>query len=172
MLKTLNVFVLGITVAVLAGVEASLWKGLIPFLTEPTLWMFPILYAAVHKSYRSGVVLCYITGFCMKPFTGMPLPMLLVVILLTHGIVFFFKQRIYWNGLSYDISVASFATVVVHLAPFLFASLFDANPPSSPSIATALGKLLVTPIFVLPLFRFFVWVDDITLQTLSGTEEA
>lgn len=172
MLKAVNLLIFGISVGLLAGFESSFWKGLIPFLSEPTLWMFPILYAAIHRSYRSGIVLCYITGFFLKPFTGMPLSMILVVILLTHGTVYFFKQRIYWNGLSYDISMASFSTILVHLAPFLLAALFDVNPPTSPSLGKALGKILVTPLFVIPLFQFFRWVDDFTQQTLSGTEEA
>jgi hypothetical protein len=170
--RAANIVLFCLVVLVLGTLQTSLWFQIFGYFPAPALWIPAVIYMALYRGTLEAIIVVYIFCLTISTMTAMSIGLLVasafVLVIATQS----FRQRIFWNTNSYIMMVTGVGTLLFHLAYWIFSAFFDDYSLHSPEILDWILEALLTPLVAPPLFKVFIWLDQITRQVQPSIASA
>lgn len=155
-----NLVVYSVMALLLAGLQTSLWYHLFGGMTPPALWLLLILFLALFRSTREGILNVFVISAALSVFTGASTGLLTITTLSFYLTYRFFKSRIFWPGLSYFALMSFTSVIVFKLYYWFFSTLLERIPLTKPLFWATVGQTVLTGIMSFLLFPFLRAFDQ------------
>lgn len=149
----------------IAGLQTTFWFQLFGNVPAPLLWINLIVYVALYRRPFPAVISIYALGFILLAFTGMPLKMMWLTLMILFVLIYGIKSRVFWSGSGYYIIMCIFSAVTYHLI-FFGTSYFIEKNPASWELVDRLVQIILTPSFALPMYWVLSKIDKWTRDEL------
>lgn len=168
----LNLLILFVLANLLGAMQTTLWPQLFGGLPSPLFWLILLTYVALYRRTWEAIFIIYACSLFLAPFTVMALGFYMLLLLILAVSVQFAKTRIFWPGPGYFLIAVSSINLFYHVVHIVLSSYIEPIPMTSYDILSRLIQLLLTPLFSIPLFYLFQFVDRIshydTLTEVGG----
>ena len=155
---------LGVLILI-AGFQTTFWFQLFGNTPAPLLWINLMVYVVLYRKPFPAVISVYVMGFILLSFTGMPLKMMWITLLILFVLINGIKSRVFWSGSGYYTIMSAFAAVAYHLI-FFFTSMAVEKNPASFELVDRVVQIILTPSFAFPMYWMLAKIDKLTQDEL------
>ena len=150
---------------VIAGFQTTFWYQLFGEVPAPLLWLNLIVYIILYRRPFPAILIVYAMGLLLINFTGMPLKMMWISLLILFVLVFMIKSRVFWSGSGYYTIMCAFSAVTYHLIYLLVSFVLEPNPVSF-DFLDRLVQIILTPSFAFPIYWVLAKLDKMSQDEL------
>ncbi|MFS4457581.1 hypothetical protein [Bdellovibrio sp. HCB2-146] len=161
----LNFLILFVALVFVAGFQTTFWFQLFGNVPAPLLWLNLIVYVTLYRKPYPAIITIYAMGFVLMSYTGMPLKMMWISLLILFTLVYGIKRRVFWSGSGYYTIMCGFSAVAYHLIYFFTSMVLERNPASF-EIVDRLVQIILTPSFAFPMYWVLAKMDKVTQDEL------
>lgn len=152
------------------ALQTTAWYQLFGSLSAPPLWLLIIFWLSLYRITSFTILYIYGLGALASAFTGAPLKMMLVPLLILHILISFARQRVFWTGPLY-FALVSVAGVSIYQVVFVGLShLLEPNPATWLVLERVTQTLLSVPFSFLVYAAMSAWADPVPPESLMGSE--
>ncbi len=162
-----NYSIFVVSVALLAGMQASLWMHVFGFFPAPYLWIAAVNYWTLYRSPVEAVIMNYLITFCVSTMSGAPLSIVFAANLTLFGTIYLLRDRVLWSGPNSFMFSCGLSALILPMATFLWSQLLEQNALKEFYFFDWLMRGLLTAVFSLPIYYVFVFFDRLTLDPLQ-----
>lgn len=155
----------------LALFQTSVWPFISPFSTQPSIWIFLVIYLALTRSFGTAVMTVYANTLLLHTLTGMSLTMLLAWQLLILVLISTIRKRIYLPTLSYFLVMCLIQIGVSFVALPVLSLMADPLPISTPPWRELLVGIALLPLFGSIVFKLGRFIDHVAPLPISEVIE-
>lgn len=164
LLKVANIFLLLLSVVILATVQSSFWFQVFGYIPAPALWIPALIFIAIYRAGIEAMLLTAIFSFALSTMTSMSDGLLLFSMFMVTISARAFRKRIFWPTNSYTMILCGFGALFFHIYYWILSLAFEQTKLTSPEIIDWIAEGLLTSLFAPTLFALFHWVDRLTNQ--------
>lgn len=162
-----NLFLLTIVFAIFLSLQKILWPAIFSTLPAPPLWINFIVFTALYRPPRVGILYSYFLGWVFSFYTLAPLKLILFSIIIVYGVTLFIKSRLFMEGFFYFSVLSIIATFNFHVTWLSLSYLFETT--SAPlDLVHRFVQVLLTPALAIPLYYFLISFDKVFSYTQEG----
>ena len=161
----LNFLILFTALIFLAGFQSTFWFQLFGNVPAPLLWVNLIVYVTLYRKPFPAILTIYAMGFLLLAYTGMPLKMMWISLLILFTLVYGIKRRVFWSGPGYYTIMCGFSAVAYHIIYISLSMGFEKNPASF-EVVDRLVQIVLTPSFAFPMYWVLSKLDRMTQDEL------
>ncbi len=148
-----------------AGIQTTLWYQLFGSVPSPLLWLNLVVFVTLYRKPMPAILTIYAMGFILLVYTGMPLKMMWISLLILFTLVYGIKTRVFWSGPGYYTIMCGFSAVAYHLVFFLISMVLEKNPANF-QFVDRLVQIILTPSFAFPMYWVLAKIDRVTQDEL------
>lgn len=152
------------------ALQTTAWYQLFGSLSAPPLWLLIAFWLSLYRISPFTILFIYLLGFLTVAFTGAPLKMMWVPLLVLHLVISFARQRVFWTGPLY---FALVSVCGVTLYQFLYVALshvLEPNPAAWLVLERMTQILLSVPFSFVIYAAMKSWADPVHPDSLVGSE--
>jgi hypothetical protein len=157
-----NYSIFVVSVALLAGMQASLWMHVFGFFPAPYLWIAVVNYWTLYRSPVEAVIMNYLITFCVSTMSGAPLSIVFASNLTLFATIYLLRDRVLWSGPNSFMFSCGLSALILPMATFLWSQLLEQNALTEFYFFDWLMRSLLTAAFSLPTYYVFVFFDRLT----------
>lgn len=159
----LNLGLFALAMVLVSAFQSVFWFQILGNIPAPMLWLNVLVYLMLYRKPFPGILTVYGLSFFMLLYTGAPLKMLWVSLLILFLFVNGIKNRVFWPGSGYYAIMCALAALTFQVIYLITSQILESN---STSIAffDRIMQFVLTPTFAFPLFWVLSKIDRMTLN--------
>ena len=173
-LKIVNFILHLLFLALIAGVQTSLWPEIFGTLPAPLSWGIILAYFSFFRTIGVGLLYVYVSSLIITGFTGTGLGMILGLQMAVFMSAYFFKARVLWSGLTYQLILGGLTVLLFESLSFFMSWIFEINTISHFSFWHFLFQLVITTLLTPGILWVIRQIDNWTetdLTLIPGARE-
>jgi len=144
---------------VMMSFQGAVWLQLFTGFPSPCLWLTFIVYGAFYRSLPEAILLTYLTSVVAAPFVNIPIGLMICCNCSIMLILLIFKSRFMVSKPIYLSLLTLFVTLIFPVTHYTLSLLMENNPIQSFELISWFISAVLTAIFSVSLYQFYVWFD-------------
>lgn len=146
--------------------QTSLWYQWLGNFPSPLLWLILITYITMYRSFWVSLIMCYSMAVALSTMSATGVGFIILNILFVYAILWYLKHRIFWPGYRYFL-IANVLSLISYQLINLFLIRWADGEITDFNFLTRLGQVLITTIFIFPLYQFLNWLDNVSMKEIK-----
>lgn len=159
----LNILLLVLVMLLASGFQSIFWYQILGNLAAPMIWLNVLVYVMLYRKPFPAILIMYGLAFLLLAFTGAPLKMLWISLLILFVVVNGIKNRVFWPGSGYYAIMCALAAFTFQVIYLITSQVLETNSTSI-ALFDRLIQFILTPTFAFPLFWVLSKIDKMTLN--------
>lgn len=153
----------------LTAFQTSFWFQWFGNFPAPLFWIILMTYIVLYRSFWTSLLLNYIFAVALSTMSANSIGFMVLNIFSVYAILSYLKSRVFWPGYRYFLIASILSLVSYNIINLLMIRWVDGEITHF-NILMRVGQILISSIFIFPLYTAFSWIDLMTMKDTKANE--
>ncbi len=150
---------------VMMAFQGAIWLQLFSQFPSPCLWLTFIVYGAFYRQLPETIALTYITSLIAAPFVNIPIGLMLACNSILMVLLLIIKSRFMVSKPIFLSLLTLLITLLFPVTHYILSMIIESNPIQNFEFFSWIISALLTALFSVALFQFYIWFDSIMAKS-------